>query len=220
MTISKEIEQQIELLLSQNRKLEAVKLVVDTTHCGLKDAKEFVDNFKSEGFFDSTKPASKRDIDSELLKLLADGNKLSAVKLYKEATGLGLAESKDYVENLQARGFKSASDPLAPPTWASSSKKRDTQIDELVMDQNAKTKSGCFIATACYGDYDAAEVLVLRKFRDERLMQSFAGKVFVQFYYAISPFLAKQIDKSDALKKYIRNGILNPIIARLQQSEK
>jgi ribosomal protein L7/L12 len=42
MMISKEMGQQIELLLSQNRKVEAIKLVLDTTHCGLKNAKDFV----------------------------------------------------------------------------------------------------------------------------------------------------------------------------------
>lgn len=217
MIISKEMELQIELLLSQNRKLEAVKLVLDTTHCGLKDAKDFVDNFRPGNSLTSTEPRPKGNIDAELLNLLAKGNKLAAVKLYKDATGKGLAESKDYVDNLQEHGFKTASNTLAPPSFSTSSKKRDTQIDDLVNDQSSKTKSGCFIATACYGDYDATEVLVLRQFRDERLMQSTGGRVFVQFYYAVSPFFAKQIDKSDGLKRYIRKNFLTPIVNRLKQ---
>jgi ribosomal protein L7/L12 len=220
MMISKEMEQQIELLLSQNRKLEAVKLVLETTHCGLKEAKDFVDNFRPGNSLASTEPRSKGDIDGELLNLLANGNKLAAVKLYKDATGKGLAESKDYVDSLQVHGFKTASNPLTPPSFSTSSKKRDTQVDDLVKDQNSKTKSGCFIATACYGDYDAREVLVLRQFRDERLMQSTAGKIFVRFYYAVSPFIAKQIDKSDRLKNYVRKNFLNPIVNRLNQPEK
>jgi hypothetical protein len=36
--------------------------------------------------------------------------------------------------------------------------------------------NNCYIATAVYGDYNAPEVIVLRKFRDERLSKSFLGR--------------------------------------------
>jgi hypothetical protein len=39
---------------------------------------------------------------------LARGNKIEAIKEYRAATGVGLAEAKDYVEGLQRR------DPMAP----------------------------------------------------------------------------------------------------------
>ena len=35
----------------------------------------------------------------EVRQLAAAGNKLAAVKLYKESTGLGLKEAKDWVDN-------------------------------------------------------------------------------------------------------------------------
>jgi ribosomal protein L7/L12 len=218
MIITEDLERQIKLLLSQNRKIEAIKLVVDATHCGLKNAKDYIDNFESGKGNVSAEPVFEKDLDAKLLRLLADGDKLGAVKLYKDTTGLGLAESKDYVDGLQERGFAVTSGSLPSQNISPTSKKRDTQIDDLLNDQNTKPKSGCFVATVCYGDYDADEVMVLRQFRDEYLMQSFAGKAFVQFYYAISPFLAKQIDKSFRLKRAIRKHVLNPIVNRLSQS--
>jgi ribosomal protein L7/L12 len=215
MTINEDVKREIEILLSENRKVEAIKLVMDTTHTHLKEAKDYIDNYKAGNAFQPAGPKSKKDIDAELLKLLAGGNKLAAVKLYKDATGLGLADSKDYVDQLQQFGFSTIADPLSSPGFSSSSKKRDTQIDDLIKDHNAKTKSGCFVATACYGDYDAKEVLILRKFRDDRLMQSLPGRAFVQCYYAVSPFIARLINKSAGLKRYIREYILNPIVNRL-----
>jgi hypothetical protein len=52
-------------------------------------------------------------------------------------------------------------------------------------------KSGCYVATAVYGSYDCPQVWVLRRYRDEKLSESFLGRVFIKTYYAISPTLVK-----------------------------
>ena len=61
----------------------------------------------------------------------------------------------------------------------------------------ASQKDNCFIATACYGNYEAPEVLVLRKYRDDNLSKTLLGKVFVKIYYSFSPSFAKLISESD-----------------------
>jgi ribosomal protein L7/L12 len=43
-------------------------------------------------------------IDSRLLPLLQAGQKIEAIKLARELTGLGLKEAKDYVGALEQRG--------------------------------------------------------------------------------------------------------------------
>jgi hypothetical protein len=51
----------------------------------------------------------------------------------------------------------------------------------------------CFIATAVE-DYCEPETLPsLRKFRDETLLQNFAGQAFVKFYYQVGPSLARLV---------------------------
>lgn len=39
-------------------------------------------------------------VDSQILVLLREGKKIEAIKLYREATGVGLKEAKDFVESL------------------------------------------------------------------------------------------------------------------------
>ena len=60
-----------------------------------------------------------------------------------------------------------------------------TQVEAAVN----KSSGGCYIATMAYGDCDHAQVLILRKYRDEVLAKSVMGRQFIRFYYATSPYL-------------------------------
>lgn len=51
--------------------------------------------------------------------------------------------------------------------------------------------SGCYIATAVYGSYDCPQVWVLRRFRDDTLLKTWYGRIFVKVYYSISPALVR-----------------------------
>jgi hypothetical protein len=90
---------------------------------------------------------------------------------------------------------------------------------KIVRQAAPKSKSGCFVATACYGDYNSEEVLVLREFRDNVLLNSTAGLTFVKFYYFVSPPIAKFIEKSSILKSIIRKGFLSPIIRKIKKNQ-
>lgn len=85
--------------------------------------------------------------------------------------------------------------------------------------KQTNTKSGCFVATACYGDYDAAEVLVLRNYRDNVLLKTNLGKLAVDVYYLISPPIARLLDKSESLKAFIRKNILAPIVSKIKKNQ-
>ena len=69
----------------------------------------------------------------------------------------------------------------------------------------------CFVATAAYGDINAPEVVELRKFRDNVLLQSAAGRWLVGLYYRTSPPLANLIARSEPLR-FLARAVLAPIV--------
>jgi len=71
---------------------------------------------------------------------------------------------------------------------------------------------GCFIATAAYGTPMAAEVEVLRRFRDEYLLTNAVGQAFVDFYYSTSPPIAKFLADHAALKPMVRFGLMPAVV--------
>ena len=77
----------------------------------------------------------------------------------------------------------------------------------------------CFIATAAYGTKTAAEIDVLRDFRDGVLMRSPAGRDYVGFYYAASPPVADFIREHETLRTLVREGLIDPIVCVVSLAE-
>lgn len=80
------------------------------------------------------------------------------------------------------------------------------------LEKTKQKKSGCFIATAVYGSPYANEVILLKEFRDNWLLNFKLGKLFVAFYYWISPPIANQIVKSNSLKAFTKSMLIIPLI--------
>jgi len=104
--------------MRQGRKIEAVKLYREATGAGLAESKDAVERMADDGGIEM--PAMRTESSgprispapsptgmtpekkAAVLAALSRGNKIEAIKLYREATGLGLAESKDAVEAMEA----------------------------------------------------------------------------------------------------------------------
>jgi len=69
----------------------------------------------------------------------------------------------------------------------------------------------CFIATAAYGTSTAAELDVLRAFRDEVLLESTLGSQLVEWYYQTSPPVADFISEHDVLRTLVRELLVDPV---------
>jgi ribosomal protein L7/L12 len=99
---------EVQMLLAQGKKIEAIKRVRELTGLGLKEAKDYVDALQQESAppalpatATSDAPmAGAAEFEQEARELLAQGKKIEAIKRVRELSGLSLKEAKDYVERL------------------------------------------------------------------------------------------------------------------------
>jgi ribosomal protein L7/L12 len=92
----------IHAALADGLKIEAIKLYREASGAGLAEAKKFVEDLEA-GRTPGSPPVesvSNDDIDQIQAAVFA-GEKIKAIKLYRESTGEGLKESKDFIDALE-----------------------------------------------------------------------------------------------------------------------
>jgi len=72
----------------------------------------------------------------------------------------------------------------------------------------------CFIATAVYGDPNAPNIQILRKYRDTVLRKNLFGTLFVQTYETVGPVFAFFIREDEERKKWVQKNIVEPAVHR------
>jgi len=89
-------------LLEQNRKIEAIKIYREQTGVGLAEAKQAVESIElGQPLPGHPQPGTLDAVTQEQIRtLIKHGQKIEAIKLYREVTGVGLKEAKDRVEAL------------------------------------------------------------------------------------------------------------------------
>jgi len=96
----------------------------------------------------------------------------------------------------------------------------DQFLSQFSEEQKAGIKvgeGGCFVATAACGTPDAAEVRILRRFRDEVLRRRAAGRLFIACYLILSPPAARWIARSESRRDRALLWLVRPA-ARLAAS--
>jgi uncharacterized membrane protein YgcG len=63
----------------------------------------------------------------------------------------------------------------------------------------------CYVATMVYKNYDAPEVMVLRRFRDEVLATSVAGRYFIKNYYKYSPLFVERFKNNQKINQLLKH---------------
>ncbi len=134
----------------------------------------------------------------DLEDLRADTTKLDKLKREPVQHGLGEAILRDTLGSSEE-------------FWSFSLSYPDLQV--VSQPDDTALPPACFIATACYGSPDTAQVIYLRAFRDHVLLRHAAGRAFVRFYYAVSPPIADALRPRPLARALVRGGLLAPTIA-------
>ena len=109
-SLSPDQVQKIHEYIHNQQLIHAIKLYREATGVGLAEAKEAVEAM-ARG--EAIKPPSGRmDYDNPILEakiqsLLANRQKVEAVKIYREEYGIGLKEAKDVVDRIEASMMRS-----------------------------------------------------------------------------------------------------------------
>lgn len=86
---------------------------------------------------DDASCSEQRQMDRELLKLIERDQKIEAIKLHRAATGMGLKESKNYCDALQARGVPNTE----PSTAKASMNTLKALLDDLLGNEGGAVKT-------------------------------------------------------------------------------
>lgn len=87
---------------------------------------------------------------------------------------------------------------MLPPLWDNSF-------------QSSGKKSGCFVATVAFGNFNQPEVIFLRSFRDNTINKTNWGRYFIWLYYKIGKLMAELVQKFK-LEKIVKSFLLLFII--------
>ena len=100
--IDENLAEEIRELVSSGNKIAAVKRYREETGAGLAEAKTAVETLAKGGTLPERGELDDSDLNAEVIRLLGQGEKIQAVKLVRERTGVGLKEAKVKAEQIGA----------------------------------------------------------------------------------------------------------------------
>ena len=103
-------EEEIRRLLESGNKIFAIKRYREETGVGLAEAKAAVELLEADGSFSKPVQPDNPHVRSEIVSLLGRGEKIKAIKVYREQFGVGLKEAKEAIDFIgEQNGIPSSS---------------------------------------------------------------------------------------------------------------
>ena len=84
--------------IARGNTIEAIKLLREDTGLGLKEAKDLIDQHARGEAVSLPAQSTSFVLSPAVLAALHQGNKIEAIKLLREQTGMGLKEAKDAID--------------------------------------------------------------------------------------------------------------------------
>ena len=98
--LNSQADPEIARLILAGQKIEAIKRYREITGQGLKEAKDAVEAMAAGIQMTVVRQSLNSQAESEIANLVFAGQKIEAIKRYREVTGQGLKEAKDAVESM------------------------------------------------------------------------------------------------------------------------
>lgn len=100
------LDPELQALIAQDKKIEAIKRVREAGKVSLKEAKDYVESLamgKTSPMTDLPTPTMPPTpaLKAKVRELLAAGKKIEAIKMVRDESGMGLKEAKEYVEAIE-----------------------------------------------------------------------------------------------------------------------
>lgn len=113
--VPESLTREVEALLMQGKKIQAIKLYREQTGLGLREARDAIDLIENTLQMQGPTSSQARSVDpeteislpvveppgSEVRRYVLEGKKIQAIKLYREQTGLGLRKAKETIDRLE-----------------------------------------------------------------------------------------------------------------------
>jgi ribosomal protein L7/L12 len=99
------LQAEIQALLTQNKKISAIKKFRKYTGLGLKESKDYIEALsQNEAAWPDVllREGITPELKKELKNLISDNRKIEAIRLLRERSGLGLKEAKKYIDELES----------------------------------------------------------------------------------------------------------------------
>ena len=94
--------------LQRGQTIEAIKLLRGSTGLGLAEAKDLIDRHLGGRPVSIARSTPLTELPADVAAAMQQGNKLEAIRLLREHTGIGLKEAKEAVESIGRRSSAQA----------------------------------------------------------------------------------------------------------------
>lgn len=86
-------------LIKQNKYEEAIKIIQDKKSLSYDDAKAYIEHLDKD-IVNQYSNIDMNIVNKTILELIDKDQKIAAIKYYRDKTGLGLADAKNYIDNM------------------------------------------------------------------------------------------------------------------------
>lgn len=162
-------------------------------------------------------------IDQSIQRLDQEQVRALGVEAAKEALRLQVKQTEqnlDYVTGKKATEDHIDAWNMIDKSGKMTRQKVESEIKTGAGKMRIESTSGatCFVASVAYGNPNHADVMFLRWYRDNVLLNSTTGRIFTAIYWKFGPYIAKAVKPFDSARA-VSKWVISKIVKHLKRSQ-